>query len=103
MSQAYEFNNYFTKKDEPSQIQLGVSAHSDALSALYDDKMAMLKGVFLARDLITEPANILYPAEFASRCEALSSLGLEVEVLDESHNDKNGHGRTSWCGAGLKT
>jgi len=102
MSQAYEFNNYFTKKDEPSQIQLGVSAHSDALPALYDDKMAMLKGVFLARDLITEPANILYPAEFASRCEALSSLGLEVEVLDEAAMTKMGMGALLGVGQGSR-
>jgi leucyl aminopeptidase len=40
-------------------------------------------GVFLARDLINEPANVLGPVEFADRLRELASSGLTVEVLDE--------------------
>ncbi len=38
--------------------------------------------MLLARDLVNEPANILYPEEFARRAGALKKLGVTVEVLD---------------------
>jgi leucyl aminopeptidase len=38
--------------------------------------------VVLARDLVNEPANVLYPVEFARRASALKKLGVLVEVLD---------------------
>ena len=39
-------------------------------------------GVVWARDLINEPANVLYPEEFARRAAALRKLGVTVDVLD---------------------
>ena len=103
LSQSYEFNSYFTKKEENSVIQLGI-AHNNAetLQASFEDKQGMLSGVFMARDLITEPANVLYPAEFAARCEALRALGLEVEVLDESAMAKLGMGALLGVGQGSR-
>ncbi|MBV8183409.1 MAG: leucyl aminopeptidase, partial [Hyphomicrobiales bacterium] len=44
----------------------------------------IVDSVNLARDLVNEPANVLFPEEFARRCEALRALGVEVEVLDKS-------------------
>ena len=82
-------------------IRLGLSVNDNAVfQAHYDNAMALLKGSFLARDLITEPANKLYPAEFAARCEALSALGLEVEVLDEKAMGKLGMGALLGVGQG---
>ena len=103
LSQSYEFNSYFTKKEESKHIQLGV-AHGDqsAFDALMADVNAMLAGVFMARDLITEPANVLYPAEFAARCEGLRSLGLEVDVLDEAAMTKLGMGALLGVGQGSR-
>ena len=103
LSQSYEFNSYFTKKEENSIIQLGVP-HDDAatLQAAFDDKQGMLSGVFMARDLITEPANVLFPAEFAARCEALRALGLEVDVLDEAAMAKLGMGALLGVGQGSR-
>ena len=103
LSQSYEFNSYFTKKEDNSVIQLGI-AHNNAetLQASFEDKQGMLSGVFMARDLITEPANVLYPAEFAARCESLRTLGLEVEVLDESAMAKLGMGALLGVGQGSR-
>ena len=101
VSQSYEFNSYFTKKESSQMIRLGLSVNDNAVfQAHYDNAMALLKGSFLARDLITEPANKLYPAEFAARCEALSALGLEVEVLDEKAMCKLGMGALLGVGQG---
>ena len=33
---------------------------------------AVADGIFLARDLVNEPPNVLYPAEFARRAKARS-------------------------------
>ena len=53
----------------------------------------MLEGVALTRELVTEPANIIYPESFVERCrEALERLGIEIEVLDETAMRKLGMG-----------
>ncbi|WP_417466188.1 leucyl aminopeptidase [Kordiimonas sp.] len=44
---------------------------------------AAIRGNHLARDLVSEPSNILYPESYATRIEALTALGLEVEILGE--------------------
>jgi leucyl aminopeptidase len=51
---------------------------------------AQAEGVFLTRDLVNEPANILTTTEFATRLEGLRDLGVEVEVLDEPELEKLG-------------
>ena len=103
VSQSYEFNHYFTKKEATSEITLCVAHKSvDALEAQFADHQGMLSGVFMARDLITEPANVLYPAEFAARCEALRALGLEVDVLDEAAMTKLGMGALLGVGQGSR-
>jgi leucyl aminopeptidase len=58
-------------------------ANPDAAEKAFAARKAVAEGVFLARDLINEPANMLGPVEFADRLAELSSCGLTVEVLDE--------------------
>ena len=41
------------------------------------------KGIFLTRDLVSEPANILYPSKFVDFCDVLKKVGVNIEVLDE--------------------
>ncbi|MDQ8190876.1 leucyl aminopeptidase [Roseibacillus persicicus] len=41
------------------------------------------EGQLLARDLVNEPANVLFPKAYAKRIKALKEVGLEVEVLGE--------------------
>lgn len=43
---------------------------------------ALANGIFLARDLVNEPANMLGPVEFAERARELERVGVEVEILD---------------------
>lgn len=47
-------------------------------------------GVFVARDLINEPPNVIYPASFARQTRALSKYGVKVEVLGEAQMTKLG-------------
>ena len=48
--------------------------------------------MFVARDLINEPANALGPVEFAERASELASLGVEIDVLGPEDMEKLGMG-----------
>ncbi len=43
----------------------------------------MVKGIYLTRDLVSEPANELYPEKFVQLCDVLKKVGIKTEVLDE--------------------
>jgi leucyl aminopeptidase len=58
-------------------------ANPEAAAKAFASRKAVADGVFLARDLVNEPANVLGPVEFAERLRELSESGLAVEVLDE--------------------
>ncbi|MFT3972861.1 MAG: leucyl aminopeptidase [Amaricoccus sp.] len=62
----------------------------DAATADYAPFAAQAEGVFLTRDLVSEPANVLTTSEFAARLEALREIGVEVEVLDEPELERLG-------------
>ncbi len=82
---AYRFDRYRTKEkpqDKPKLAALSVltgdpSGAADAWQPL----AGAANGVFLTRDLVSEPANVLNPAEMADRCRQLKALGVKVEVL----------------------
>ena len=61
---------------------------------------AIVDGVNLARDLVNEPANVLGPAEFATRAKALTKAGVQVEVLSEAAMKKLGMGSLLAVGQG---
>jgi leucyl aminopeptidase len=58
-------------------------ASPEVAAKAFAARKAVADGVFLARDLINEPANVLGPAEFAERVRGLARADLTVEVLDE--------------------
>ncbi len=92
----YRFDRYRTKEkpeDKPKLAGLDVmTAEFDAASQAFVPRVAVANGVFLARDLVSEPANVLNPAEMAVRCEALRDLGVEVEVLGPDELARLGFG-----------
>jgi len=85
---AYAFDRYKTRKkkdedDTPKQRRLTVgTAAPDKARKAFASREAIADGVLLARDLVNEPANVLYPEEFARRASALKKLGVAVEILD---------------------
>ena len=42
-----------------------------------------LDGIFLTRNLVSEPANVLYPQKFVEFCKDLKKVGVEIETFDE--------------------
>jgi leucyl aminopeptidase len=85
---AYSFDRYKTKKkdgnDAPKQRRLTIgTAAPDKARKAFGSREAIAEGVRIARDLVNEPANILYPEEFARRASALRKVGVGVEILDK--------------------
>ncbi len=84
---AYAFDRYKTKRkdDEKPPARRNVAVAVGDVAAVrkaYAVNEAISGGVLLARDLVNEPANVLYPEEFARRAQALKKSGVVVEVLD---------------------
>ncbi len=92
---AYAFDRYKTRRKEgeekrvKARITLGVSDPPGARKA-WAVRAAVAEGVLIARDLVNEPANVLFPAEFARRAAALKKLGVGAESLDEAAMRKLG-------------
>ena len=94
---AYRFDRYKTKKkdsdEDAANWDVGVAVSDPAAAkkayAPLDD---IADGVVLARDLVNEPPNVLYPQEFARRASALRKLGVGIEVLDRKAMSKLGMG-----------
>jgi len=93
---AYRFDTYRTKQkpeDVPKFSALTVlTGDPDAAEAAWPALKAVAHGVFVTRDLVSEPANVLTPAEMASRIEKLASLGLDIEVFGQAELEALGFG-----------
>jgi len=82
---SYRFDHYRkVGEDETVTVKKIVVSTREAANArkVWGGLSAVGEGMFLARDLVNEPANILYPDEFAKRTQTLKKLGVKVEVLD---------------------
>jgi leucyl aminopeptidase len=94
---AYKFDRYKTKKKdgEDAALRAEISVAVDDLSATrkaFTPGGHIADGVILARDLVNEPPNVLYPEEFARRAAGLRKLGVVVEILDVKAMTKLGMG-----------
>ena len=83
---AYHFSDYFTKgaRSKPKARKLTVASPAGKAAARsFARERELAEGVFFARDLTYEPANVLHPASFARRCRRLADCGVKVQILDE--------------------
>jgi leucyl aminopeptidase len=58
------------------------------------------EGVFLARDVVSEPPNVIYPMTLADQARGLSKLGVDVEILGVKEMKKLGMGALLGVGQG---
>ena len=93
---AYSFDRYKTKKkDDDGRLKANVSIAVADVAAAKKGLCAadgIADGVMVARDLVNEPPNVLYPEEFARRAAQLRKLGVEVECFDKKAMTKLGMG-----------
>jgi leucyl aminopeptidase len=101
---AYRFDKYRTKEkpeQKPSLRELKVMTdHVAEAKRGFTPLDKVADGVFLTRDLVSEPANIIYPETLAEAARTLTKLGVEVEVLDEKQMKKLGMGALLGVGQG---
>ena len=87
---SYEFNKYKTKK-ERRLISLNVFGNKNKLSIKSQlNFKALEEGTFYARDLVSEPGNVLHPDEYAKRLKSLKKNGLEINIYDDKKLKKLG-------------
>jgi len=89
---SYRFDKYRTKEkaeDKPglAKVTLMVASPGTARRA-FEDLESIAEGVFLTRDLVSEPANVIYPKSLAREARKLSKLGVKVQVLGEAEMRK---------------
>jgi len=102
---AYKFERYKTRRkddeDKQGSVDLTIAvAHPPTATRSWRSREAVADGVTLARDLINEPANVLYPEEFARRAARLRKLDVVVDVLDVRAMKRLGMGALLAVGQG---
>ena len=101
---AYRFDKYRTKEPADKKPSITktilVCSDPDAARETFPPLAALADAVSFTRDLVSEPANVLYPVEFARRVKELERLGLEVEVLGEPEMTALGMGSLLGVGQG---
>ena len=87
---SYEFKKYKTKK-ELRIINLNILGNTNKPSAQNQLRFkALEEGTFYARDLVSEPGNVLHPDEYAKRLNSLKKDGLKVKVFNKRKLKKLG-------------
>jgi len=90
---SYTFNKYKTLNKEKINKKINfkiITSNKTQIEVAYKYYDAVKEGVFLSRDLVSEPPNILNPKKYTEEIKKLSKLGLKVEILDEKKLKKLG-------------
>jgi leucyl aminopeptidase len=95
-ARAWRYDLYRTKLGKnarPTLEEIVIVGGGDGADAAWTRKSALLEGISFARELVTEPANVIFPVSFVERCrEQMEPLGVEFEVLDEKQMGELGMG-----------
>ena len=87
---SYEFNLYKSKK-ETKLISINVIGNKNRSTIQNELRFkAIEEGTFFARDLVSEPPNVLNPKEYTNRLLRLRKLGIKVTVYNELQMKKLG-------------
>lgn len=94
LQRSWRLDSYRTKapaKTKPSVKEVTVVAPEDE-AAGWDRYQSVYAGIALARELVTEPPNVIHPAGFVGRCKPLADLGVTIETLDKAQMTALGMG-----------
>ena len=88
---SYDFDIYKTEKSKNVITKLYVVGTKYKKTNLLRNKLnSILDGIFLTRDLVSEPGNVLHPDEYAKRITKLRKFGLKITVYDQKKLKKMG-------------
>lgn len=101
---SYRFDKYRTKEKpehKPTLKKLTITLGDPAAAKkAFDPLDKIVDSVNVTRNLVSEPANIIYPASLAKEASQLAELGVKVEVLGEKEMKKLGMGALLGVGQG---
>ena len=89
----YTFNKYKTLNKEKINKKIIfkiIASNKDKIEKEYKYYDAIKEGVFLARDLVSEPPNVLNPKTYVQEIKKLSKLGLNIKAYNEKEMKKLG-------------
>jgi len=105
-ARSWRYDIYRTKlpqKQKPTLEDVVIVGAGDGAGEAWSRREALLDGLSLTRELVTEPANIIYPESFVERVRSrLEPLGVEFEVLDEKQMGELGMGALLGVGQGSR-
>jgi len=89
---AYRFDKYRTKEgkeNKPTLKSMTIVAGDPAKArARFKSEALVIEGVMATRDLVSEPANVLFPKSLVAEARKLQKLGVKVEALGEAEMRK---------------
>ena len=86
---SYVFDEYKSEKKEPKTIKI-VSKTASEDEKAFENLFAVMDGIYEARDLISEPANMLSPADFVEAVKEMELSKVKIKVLDTKQMQKLG-------------
>ena len=94
---SWRYDRYRTRlkdKQKPTLTSVTVVGGGEGAQKRYEDRYAaVVEGVSLTRELVTEPANIIYPESFVDRVkDSIKGSGLDIQVLGRDEMAKLGMG-----------
>ncbi|HXG99441.1 MAG TPA: leucyl aminopeptidase [Sphingomicrobium sp.] len=93
---SWRHDRYRTKlkdKQKPTLATITIVGAPEGAEARWNERYApVAEGVALTRELVAEPANIIYPESFVERVRHLADLGIELSVLGEEDMARLGMG-----------
>jgi leucyl aminopeptidase len=89
---SWRIDTYRTKLPPKQKPTLDEIVIVGAEGSAWDRQRAVVEGVSLTRELVSEPPNVIYPESFVERCRHLAELGVEITVLDEAQMKALGMG-----------
>ncbi|HEX4847899.1 MAG TPA: M17 family peptidase N-terminal domain-containing protein, partial [Novosphingobium sp.] len=82
----WRYDTYRTRLPEEQKVSLKtikVAGAPEGTEAAWAVEAALAEGIEFTRELVTEPANVIYPASFVERAhQRLDGTGVRIRVLD---------------------
>ena len=92
----WRYDVYKTKQTDEQKVsltQIIAIAAPEGTEAAWATEAALAEGIEFTRELVTEPANVIYPASFVERCvKRFAGTGVDVVVLDKAALEELGMG-----------
>lgn len=84
MLKSWNFDKYKSKKDEKNKLKRVnfVVTDVETTQAAFNELKKLSDGIFLTREVVSEPANVIYPESLANTAmDELKALGVDVQIL----------------------